>query len=593
MSTSASGGVYDNNTLTIDIGTWPAGSLNQLDGLGVGIYPDLPGYTSWQTLVAVNLTADYPGGQIQYLPDLAAGWTVSADGTTYLFDLRNNVTYSNGDPFNAYQVWTVYYGFYYLSANSSSWYNGYPLFNMTSVNFGPASIALLQNSGLSNPTGQAQAMMQNTSWPIYVVNQTTIAFHLMHSFNWFLGTLQAELGCMYDAQYVLQHGAFGTPTAFNSYFNLNAIPGTGPYMVSSVQQDQFVGFTQNPTYWGKDLPESTIVSNPVIDPGHVKNVLVKVVPDPTARYIDLSSGTAQMVDPTQSSIFKLILASPDKYGYITIPSSGGEMAVESFNTQIYPTNITDVRLAIVHAINMTDLITKSYGVGGFNQIVGPEYPAWSQFYDLGNYTPYSYNLTLASQYLSQAGFPNGNGLPTLNWTLSSSCALCVDRASVVQADVAQIGINIVIQEVTFAQWCQIICEPYSYLINNTHTVSNFMDPESQDAQPAFLSPVEYWTAFVTNSSAFSNTAIYSSPITDACQQSFFNGSSVATIQSICTQAQKQIYDDAPYWGWGICKYLFGDASPAWDSSVVQNAYMDPLYGGISTIPIFNTVTFSG
>jgi len=200
MSTSASGGVYDNNTLTIDIGTWPAGSLNQLDGLGVGIYPDLPGYTSWQTLVAVNLTADYPGGQIQYLPDLAAGWTVSADGTTYLFDLRNNVTYSNGDPFNAYQVWTVYYGFYYLSANSSSWYNGYPLFNMTSVNFGPASIALLQNSGLSNPTGQAQAMMQNTSWPIYVVNQTTIAFQLMNSFNWFLGTFQAELGCMYDGQ---------------------------------------------------------------------------------------------------------------------------------------------------------------------------------------------------------------------------------------------------------------------------------------------------------------------------------------------------------------------------------------------------------
>lgn len=585
-------GVYHNNTLTIDIGSWPLGSLNQLQGLGVGIYPDLPGYTSWQTLVAVNLTADYPSGIIQYLPDLATGWTVSANGTTYLFDLRNNVTFSNGDPFNAYQVWTVYYGFYYLSANSSSWYNGYPLFNMTPVNFGPSSISLLQTSGLSNPTGQALAMMQNSSWPIYVVNATTIAFHLMHSFQWFLGTLQAELGCIYDAQYVLNNGAFGTPTNFNDYFNLNAIPGTGPYMVTTVQQDQYVEFTQNPTYWGKNLPESTIVSNPVIDPGHVKNILIRVVPDPTARYIDLSDGNAQMIDPTQASVFQLILASPKKYGYVTMPPSSGEMAVESFNTQIYPTNITDVRLAIVHAINMTDLIAKSYGVGGFTQIVGPEYPAWSQFYDLGNYTPYSYNLTLAAQYLAEAGFPNGKGLPTLNWTLASNCDLCLNRASVVQADLSQIGINLVIQEVTSDEWCQIICEPYSYLINNTNTVSNIMDPEGQDAQPAFLSPVEYWTAFVTNSSAFSNTAIFSTPITDACQESFFNGSSVATIQSICTQAQQEVYDEAPYWGWGICTYLFGDSSPAWDTSVIQNAYMDPLYGGISTIPIFNTMTFT-
>ncbi len=586
-------GVFDNNTFTIDIGSWPLGSLNQLFAPGAGIYPDLPGYTSWQTLVAVNLTADYPGGIIQYLPDLATSWTVSANGTIYSFDLRNNVTFSNGDPFNAYQVWTVDYGFYYLSGNSSAWYNGYPLFNMSNVNFGPASISLLNQSGLINPNQQAQAMMTNSSWPIYVVNATTIDFHLMHSFNWFLGTLQALTGCMYDAQYLLQNGAFGTPTAVNDYFNLNAIPGTGPYMVSGVQQDQFVQFTQNPTYWGKDLPESTIVSNPVIDPGHVKNILIRVVPDPTARYIDLSSGTAQMIDPTQASIFKIILSQPSKFGYVTMPPSSGEMALASFNTQIYPTNITDVRLAIVHAINMTDLISKSYGVGGFSPIVGPEYPAWSQFYDLGNYTPYSYNLTLASQYLAEAGFPNGAGLPTLNWTVASNCDLCLNRAAVVQADVAQIGINLVIQEVTSDQWCQIICEPYSYLINNTHTVSNIIDPEGQDAQPAFLSPVEYWTAFVTNVSAFSNTAIYSTPITDACQESFFNGSSVATIQSICAQAQKQVYDDAPYWGWGICKYLFGDSSPAWDSSVVQNAYMDPLYGGISTIPIFNTVTFTG
>ena len=197
-------------------------------------------------------------------PGFATNWTVSANGTIYSFNLRNNVTFSNGDPFNAYQVWTVYYGFYYLSDNSSAWYNGYPLFNMTSVNFGPASISLLQQSGLINPTSQALAMMTNSSWPIYVVNATTINFHLMNSFSWFLGTFQGLTGCMYDAQYLLQNGAFGTPTALNTYFNLNVIPGTGPYMVTGVQNEQYVQFTQNPTYWGKNLPESTTVSNPMM-----------------------------------------------------------------------------------------------------------------------------------------------------------------------------------------------------------------------------------------------------------------------------------------------------------------------------------------
>ncbi len=591
-SSTSEGGVFDNNTFTVDIGSWPLGSLNQLLAPGAGIYPDLPAYASWQTLVAVNLTADYPGSVIQYLPDLATNWTVSASGTIYTFNLRQNVTFSNGDPFNAYQVWTVYYGFYYLSDNSTAWYNGYPLFNMAPVNFGPASISLLQQSGLINPNSQALAMMSNSSWPIYAPNQNTIVFQITHPFQWFLGTLQALLACIYDAQYLLQNGAFGTPTSLNTYFNTNAIPGTGPYMVTSVSNLQYVGFTQNPTYWGKNLPESTIVSNPVIDPGHVKNILVKVVSSPTSEYIDLSSGTAQMTDPLGGAVFSLILANPEKFGYVTMPPASGEMALESFNTQIYPTNITDVRLAIVHAINMTNLISDSYGPGSYTQIVGPEYPAWSQFYDLGNYTPYSYNLTLANQYLTAAGFPNGKGLPSLNWTLASNCALCIERASIAQADLAQIGINVVIQEVTFDQWCDLICNPYSYLINNTNTISNIMDPEGQDAQPEFLSPVEYWTAFVTNNSAFSNTAIYSTPITDACAASFFNGSSVATIQSICAQAQKQVYDDAPYWGWGICKYLFGDSSPAWDKDVVQNGYMDPLYGGISTIPILNTITFT-
>ena len=59
----------------------------------------------------------------------------------------------------------------------------------------------------------------------------------------------------------------------------------------------------------------------------------------------------------------------------------------SINTRLYPTNITLVRQAIIHAINGLDIIQKAF-FGDARQIVGPEYTGWKQFYDLGNETPY-------------------------------------------------------------------------------------------------------------------------------------------------------------------------------------------------------------
>ena len=181
---------------------------------------------------------------------LASNWTVSADGRTYTFNLRN-VTFSNGDPFNAYQVWGEMYADYYLSGNSSNWMTAYNVFNMSSVDFGLATLALLNQSGVVNPSAQGIALMSNSlvanlrskckpdSVPsrgsIPVVPANTGRFH----------------GSLYDIQFVLDHGGYGTLPSVNPYFNLNPTPGTGPYMVSGVAVNSYVEFTQNPTYWGR------------------------------------------------------------------------------------------------------------------------------------------------------------------------------------------------------------------------------------------------------------------------------------------------------------------------------------------------------
>jgi ABC-type transport system substrate-binding protein len=563
--------------------------LNQLLAYSASVYPDWAAFTDFQPLVDVNETADFPGGVIQYLPDLAQNWTVSTNGSIYTFNLRPNVNFTNGDPLNAYEVWTVFYGAYYLSGNASGWYNGYQLFNMTPVEFGPATVTLInQSSGLNNPTPQAQAVMMNSSWPIYVVNSNTIAFHLVNSFPWFLGTLPGLIGQIYDANWVMDHGGFGTPTSINNYFTLNPIPGTGPYYVSDVSNQQYVEFTQNPNYWGKNLPASIIQSNPLISPGQAKNVILYAKLDDSVRYLDLSTGAVQIsyIGPGN---WVQILQDPQKYGYLSMPSDAGLVAAETLNTQLYPTNITDVRLAIVHAINMTDVIDKSYGAG--TQFVGPEYPAWPQFYDLGNYTPYSYNLTLAENYLTQAGFPNGKGLPALSYTVDT-CGYCSERAQIIQSDLAQIGITVNINIYTGSNWCAIACQSFQGYQGELTQVGNIEDIGGNNWGPTFLSPAEYWVAFASNVSAYGDTALFATSTSNGCAQSFFNGSSIPTIQSICGQAQQQLYNSGAYFGWTVLKYFHGASSTAWLSSEIKNVYFDPFWSGITIDPIFNTVVYA-
>ena len=552
------------------------------------VYPDWAAFTDFQPLVDVNVSAEFPGGAIQFLPDLAQNWTVSANGSLYTFNLRQNISFTNGDPLNAYEVWTVFYGAYYLSGNASSWYNGYLLFNMNPVEFGPATINLINESGgLNNPTPAALAVMENSSWPIYVVNQNTIDFQLMNPFPWFLGTIPSLIGQIYDANFVMDHGGFGTPTSINDYFNLIPIPGTGPYYISNVANQQYVEFTQNQGYWGRNLSASVIASNPLLSPGEAKSVILYAKTDDSVRYLDLSTGAVQISNIGPGN-WEQILTDPGKYSYLSMPSDAGLVAAETLNTQLYPTNITDVRLAIVHAINMTDVIAKSYGAG--TQFIGPEYPAWPQFYDLGNFTPYSYNLTLASQYLAEAGFPNGTGLPTLTYVVDS-CGYCSLRAEVIQGDLAQIGISVSITIMTGDNWCAIACQSFSGYETELTQIGNIEDVGGNNWGPTFLSPAEYWVAFASNVSAYGDTALYATQTSDACASSFFNGSSTSTIQSICGQAQAELYNSGAYFGWTVLEYFHGASSTAWLNSEIKSVYFDPFWTGITTDPVFNTVTF--
>lgn len=575
------------DTLSIDEATFPSfGWVNQLYAILGAPWPNWLYYTVYQPLVAVNITAEYQQGVVRYLPGLADSWSISSDSKVYTFNIKQNVKFSNGDPLNAYQVWGEMYGFYYLSGNGTAWLESQPLIDMSPAQFGPATIDLMTKSGLVNPTQDMLNIMTNSAWPIYVTGPYQIVFRLRVPFAWFPGMLVAYEGLIFDTQYVLNHGGFGTPGSPNSQFNQNPIPGTGPYAVTGYSENAYVKFAQNPNYWGANITADELAKQPLFDPGHAKNVVVNYKIDDIARYTDLSKGIAQIAT-VQAPDWNLVTSNPQTYSYLKLPPWGMAYGYIGLNTHLYPTNITEVRQAIVHAINYTDLYQKAFG-GQMSPFLGPEYPAWKDYYDLGNLPPYEYNPTLAKEYLAKANISN---MPNLVMRVPAGSTAYIDMAQVIQANLGDIGIPLDIDVLSLAA----VDSPfgnYQTQVTDAAQCGNLVTYGSSWA-PATLTPLEQWGAIVSSRSNWGNLAGYSNPIVENGINAFTSSTDVASIQSQLKEAQAQVYNDAPYIWIGMYG-LWGTSggSLVWKQSVVTGFMTDPLYSGQTTAPIFNTVTFA-
>jgi len=522
-------------------------------------------------------------GQQTFLPDLALNWTVSPNGETYSFNLPSGVSFTDGNPFNAYAVWTDFYMLYYLGGNSSTFWGSLSIFNTSSVDFGPGTLAMINQSSMANPSPQLLAIMSNSSWPSYAPNATTIVFNMAYPFIFFLNTFSGFEGEIFDPVFVMQHGGPGASVAINSYFNSNPIPGTGPYQVSNVVTESSVTLVRNPNYWGKNLSPSQISANPMIDPGHYHTILVRNVPDDTTRYIDLSTNAAQLVALFTSN-YQLASQNPQYgLGVLDYPAA---MVQLSMNNQKFPTNITLVRQAIVHAINYTDVIATS-GFGAGVPVMGPETVNYGAYYDPGNFTPYQYNVSLAEQDLAKAGFANGTGLPTLSlWGDQSVSSFMLPAAEIIQADLAAIGIQTSIQELANSAYYA----PYGSYKTNLQDAAQIPSLLIGAAfEPDYLAPTDYWTSFVTNASNWGNWEIYDNPIVDQAVTLLSHSNNQTAVLQQLKLAQQQIYNDAPVAWLFDAKLILTGGAYVYNKQYIGGFYSDPNLGGVTQPPVLNTI----
>jgi ABC-type transport system substrate-binding protein len=584
---------------------WPESYFTD-GGLSFGY----PGWTDWavyQYLVNINPILFEEYGIIEYEPGgLAVNWTVSSNGLVYTFYLRRGVLFSNGkDPWNCYTAWLWFYLSYYMSGNSSTWYYGVSIFNMTPVVFGPATMEWLNSTvtDWNNPPPAALALFENSTWPIYCKDKYTLVFNLTSPFPPFIATL--AFNPIDDAAYILRHGGPGTPTSPNYYFQLHPPPGTGPYYIAEVVMNQYMVFKKNPYYWGRNLTPAEIAANPLNAPGYFDTIIIKYVLEDSSRLLDLTSGKAQVAFIPWAD---LALFNSSKWVIQTWKWSAITVELD-VNSHLWPLNCTDFRLAMYHAINVTQLIESAfYGYG--EPMVGPEVPAYSNFsgynfYDEGDYPPYQYNLTLALILLEKAAkechfsvtLPNGTvinpGAPPLKpiefQAFTGYGDWAVTGAQLVAADLEQIGIPIEIVTVTPDEWFT----PYGNFQTNLQDI-NQIPPLTFNGPtvyaPDYLHPCDYWIAFVSNMSSWGNWDAWDNPRVDYDVLKACTTINITETWLYLKDAQKIVYEEGPY-DWLVALTTQVGGSFVWPSYLT--AIPDPTETGQTTVPIINTIYPTG
>lgn len=321
-------------------------------------------------------------------PDLATSWTASSDGLTYTFNLRQGVTFHNGDPVNSTDVAfsmdrliTIGQGFSYL--------------------FAP-----------------------------YVANTTTsgaytVVFHMKKTFGPFISAL-VRLYVLDKAQ-VMAHivsGPYGTMGDYGSTWLLTHDAGSGPYSMKSANLETNMVFQEYPNYWNGTLTNQpqTVQYIGVTDPNTVKALF--------------TSGEIQITDQWQP-YQNIVQLSQLKGAKMTVIPSSLEMYL-MIDTKKAPTDDVYVREAMSYALNYTTVITQIFPD---NQPAAGPVPASLPGHD-PNIPQSTQNLTLAKELMAKSKYSStiGNYPVTYYWVTAvpSEQKLALEFAS----DMQQIGIKV-------------------------------------------------------------------------------------------------------------------------------------------------------
>ena len=305
--------------------------------------------------------------------DLALDWKVSEDGKEYVFNLREGVTFHNGDAFTAKDVVFTY--------NRSK-----------------------------DKTKSIHSRVVNNVTDVIAVNDHTVKFMLKAPQASFLGkTLERSSG---RAMTIVSQGALekmGKPK-----YGLAPV-GTGPFRVTFHQLGQGVVLERFDNYYDPDRPKlDKVTITPIID----AEPLAAALEAGDIKFVGGNPIPGELIDRFEANKDLVVHSVPGPgFQSVWMNPWRDPFKVSDFNkpvSELMNENGFKVRLAIAKAIDRDRFIKQAH-FGRAIPAYGTINPAMGYYFDqqIGRDSNQRFDLAEAKRLLAEAGYPDGKGFPKL------------------------------------------------------------------------------------------------------------------------------------------------------------------------------------
>ena len=245
--------------------------------------------------------------------------------------------------------------------------------------------------------------------------------------------------------------------------------GNGPFRMTEWAHQDHITLSARADYWGQ---------NPLLD-----TIVLRMIGDPNAELAAYRNGEleiSQVPPGTERSISEDATLSQELVRFSTLSTIG-----LFFNTTSPPFDNMMVRQAFATAIDRNAWVEKvKNGVGiAATSWLPPGMPG----YDAEAGSEYEFDAARAQQLLADAGFPGGDGLPSITYTYIALQDQPV-IAQFVQAQLKEnLGVDVDLEPLDPPSFFQQVVGGRQFQVTAVGQIADYPDPESFLA-PFFVSP---------------------------------------------------------------------------------------------------------
>ena len=378
--------------------------------------------TIFEPLLLINENNEVIGGQ-------AESWEASEDGLTWTFTMRDGLKWSDGTDLNAKDF---EYSFKRMVDPNTAAPYAETCLGMIDGFEEAAGFPDADGNPTVDPNPEALNVKASDDGKTLtiVLSYPCSYFDKMAAFATMSPVQQATVEANGDAWCT-------SPDTFVS---------NGPYMITDWTPSERIVLTKNPNYVG-GWDSSKIVSD---------TITLLLLEDSSASYAAYNSGEAQLIKDVPT----------DEIPSLTKAEDGGDFYVDtilgtyyvSLNLQRDAFKDAKVRKALSLAIDR-DYVANTIMQGTYSaadSIVGPGIVDESgYFHDNGNApyisADYEANLAEAKKLLEEAGYPNGEGYPTIEYS-TNDAGYHVPLAEYLQQAWGDLGITLTINKMEWSSF---------------------------------------------------------------------------------------------------------------------------------------------